>query len=160
MEEEHSRLVIKTEGESTPNIERKNTLYVKRVHPNAVLPTFTTNKSVGLHLYSVSNATIPPHSTCLISTGITVQTPIGTYGRIETVQDMVSRAIYVNSAIVDCQFTGTLMVLLSNMTKDSVVINKTIAIAQLVLQHHIPCDVVELSQTEPRVIDNDLALCS
>jgi dUTPase len=41
-----------------------------------------TERSAGFDLFSVTNTTIEPSGVALIETGIQVQLPVGTYGRI------------------------------------------------------------------------------
>lgn len=163
MENTSTTLVLLSDSESNPTISCEHRLYVTRVHPEARLPALNKHNHIGLDLYSVSNISINPFSQALVSTGIAIQTPNGTYGRIETVHEMGTRGVHVNASIVDCQYTGTLMVLLSNLTRNLVTINKTVPIAQLVLQSHVKCEVVEVSKTQTvRPPDSviDPSLCS
>ena len=61
-----------------------NPIRVKKLHPEAVLPTYGSAQAAGADLYACleSPATIMPHQTVLIPTGIALEVPEGCAGLI------------------------------------------------------------------------------
>lgn len=53
------------------------TLKVKKLHPDAIIPTRTNPTDSGLDLYSLEDIDIPPGQTKLIKTGIAFEIPEG-----------------------------------------------------------------------------------
>ena len=58
------------------------TLRVKKLHPDAVIPTRTSPHSVGYDLYSMEDITVPSMDRRIVSTGVCATLPPGVYGRI------------------------------------------------------------------------------
>src|SRR5256885_14482258 len=57
-------------------------LPVKRLHPEARLPTRGSPQAAGLDLYSVERVTLAPGARAAVRTGLSVAIPEGFYGRV------------------------------------------------------------------------------
>jgi dUTP pyrophosphatase len=109
---------------------------VAKVDPAAVVPRRATTQAAGFDLASVESATIPPMSRKLISTGLIVSVPEGTYGRIAPRSGISLRSgICVGAGVIDADYTGVVKVLLFNHDASAPFeVRQGDRIAQLVLE--------------------------
>ena len=56
-----------------------NLVKIKKLHPDAILPTYGSETAAGADLYAVLDApiTIAPHETKVIPTGVACEIPVG-----------------------------------------------------------------------------------
>ena len=120
--------------------------------PTTCMPTRATPKSVGLDLYSPTSVLIPAHGKILIDMGIAFQIPIGYYGRIAPRSGLaIHHHIHVGAVVVDPDYTGSVHVLLMNLSSQDHVIEKNHHIAQMILEkvaYPIICEVPQMLSTE------------
>lgn len=91
-------------------------LRVAKVNPCATIPRRATALSAGFDLTSIECAIIPPMSRKLLSTGLVIAVPEGTYGRIAPRSGLALRSgICVGAGVVDADYTGVVSVLLFNL---------------------------------------------
>ena len=116
------------------NMEALELPYVKLL-PTACMPTHATPKSVGLDLYSPISVLIPAHNKVLIDTGIAFQIPMGYYGWIAPRSGLaIHHHIHVGAGVVDPDYTGSVHVLLLNLSSQNHTIEVNHHIAQLILE--------------------------
>jgi dUTP pyrophosphatase len=123
-------------------------LYVKKVHSDAQIPRRANVTDAGYDLSSVETLVIPPASMAIVSTGLVITVPHGTYGRIAPRSGLaVKHSICVGAGVVDQGYRGEVKVVLFNHHKyREFRIHPGDRIAQLVL---------ECIQTPP-VIESDV----
>lgn len=110
---------------------------IKRIHPDAALPTRGTEDSAGLDLRCLREFTIPPGDRAAIRTGIAVAVPRGTVGMVWPRSGLaVKHGIDVLAGVIDADYRGEILVILVNHGHNDVVVNQYDAIAQLVVQEH------------------------
>jgi len=121
-------------------------LNVTRLIPSAILPTRSTPGSAGLDLFSTDNYVIMPGRRVVVSTGISVGLPPGTYGRIAPRSGLaVKHGLDTLAGVVDPDYTGEIKVVLQNL--DSVqpfIIRPGYRIAQLILEKFETVETVEV----------------
>ena len=101
----------------------------------ACMPTCATPKSVGLDLYSLINVLIPAHGKILIDMGIAFQISMGYYGQIAPRSGLaIHHHIHIGAGVVDPDYTGSVHVLLMNLSLQDHVIEKNHHIAQMILE--------------------------
>jgi dUTP pyrophosphatase len=122
------------------------TLNVKKLVPNAVLPTRGTPGSAGYDLYSTDGFIVMPGHRVVIPIGVSVQLPVGTYGRIAPRSGLaVKHGIDVLAGVVDPDYTGELKVVLVNTDlRRAFMIRPGYRIAQLILENYTAAEVVEV----------------
>ena len=120
--------------------------------PTTCMPTHATPKSVGLDLYSPTSVLIPAHDKVLIDMGIAFQIPMGYYGQIAPRSGLaIHHHIHVGAGVVDPDYTGSVHVLLLNLSSQSHAIEANQCIAQLILEkvaYPILCEVPQMLPTE------------
>ena len=120
--------------------------------PTACMLTRATPKLVGLDLYSPTSVLIPAHYKVLIDTGIAFQIPMGYYGWIAPWSGLaIHHHIHVSAGVVDPDYTGSVQVLLLNLSSQNHAIEANHCIAQLILEkvaYPILCEVSQMLPME------------
>jgi dUTP pyrophosphatase len=119
---------------------------VTRLVPHAVLPTRGTPGAAGYDLYSTDNYVVFPGHRVVVSTGISVQLPSGTYGRIAPRSGLaVKHGLDTLAGVIDPDYAGEVKVVLVNTDmRIPFVIKPGYRIAQLILEKYEQADVVEV----------------
>jgi len=128
-------------------------LPVKRLHPDAQLPTRGTPESAGLDLYAYERiATISPGKRLLIKTGVSVAIPDGHVGLIWPRSGIaVKHGLDVLAGVIDADYRGEIRVALINHGNEAVRICRGSRVAQLLIKPVAmltPVDAEELPDTE------------
>jgi dUTP pyrophosphatase len=118
-------------------------LHVTKLVQHAILPTPGT---AGFDLYAAEGYVILPGHRAVVSTGIAVKLPPGTYGRIAPrIGLAVKHGVDVVGGVLDPDFGTELKVVMFNHdTRHSFVIRSGYRIAQLVLEPYVPADVIDV----------------
>lgn len=111
---------------------------VKKLRPNAVLPTYGTEYSAGADLYACLEApvTIAPGETVLIPTGLAMELPIGYAGLVYARSGLsVKRDLAPANkvGVIDSDYRGEFMVALHNHGGQAQTVENGERIAQLVI---------------------------
>lgn len=143
---------ITTSKKFTPPIH----VQIKKIDPNATIPTRGTCESAGADLYANINSPISilPQQTKMIGTGISMKIPDGFVGLIYprsgiSVKRDLAPANKVG--VIDSDYRGEIMVALHNHGTTSKTINPNERIAQIVFtEYYVPIfnEVEELDDTE------------
>lgn len=93
-----------------------------------------TLHSAGLDLFSTEDVSIEPNGKTVVNTGVHVIIPYGCYGQILSRSGLARDfSVFVIGGVIDSDYTGELKILLVNHSDQSVFIEKSKAVAQLVL---------------------------
>ena len=123
------------------------TLNVKRITTTSILPTRATEGAVGYDLYADEDTVVRAGARAVVSTGISVQVPKGTYGRVAPRSGLaVKSGISVGAGVVDPDYTGELKVVLFNHGDSKFKIQRGFRIAQLVLERCETPEVQEITE--------------
>ena len=126
-----------------------NTVEVKKLSPDAMVPTYATTGSIGADLYSTQSIVIPPGRRELIATGISVRLPEGSYARIAPRSGLaLKHSIDVGAGVVDPDFRREVRVLLINNGEAPFAINKLDRIAQLIVEGATQEDIIVVDQLD------------
>lgn len=91
-------------------------LPIKKLHPDAVIPTRAHTSDAGLDIYALEDTFIPINTTVVIKTGIAVNIPEGFYGRIASRSSLGSKGLEVGAGVVDSSYTGEIKIVFHNLT--------------------------------------------
>ena len=106
-----------------------------KMSANVITPTRATGGSVGLDFYSPEDYVIPPHRQLLIPTQIKLQIPLGYYGRIAPKSGLaILHQLHVGAGVIDPDYTGEIMILMTNAASRAYSIKRDDPIAQLILE--------------------------
>jgi len=123
-------------------------LNVTKLVPSAILPSRATSGSAGYDLYSTDSYVVLPGRRVVVSTGISVHLPPGTYGRVAPRSGLaVKHGLDTLAGVIDPDYTGEIKVVLQNLdTQQPFVIRSGYRIAQLILENFTTADVVEVTE--------------
>ena len=115
-----------------------NPIRAKKLHPEAVLPTYGSAQAAGADLYACleNPVTIMPHQTVLIPTGIALEVPVGCAGLIYARSGLSTKkglAPANKVGVVDSDYRGQIFVALHNHGHDSQIVYTGERIAQFVI---------------------------
>ncbi|MFL6079839.1 MAG: dUTP diphosphatase [Ornithinibacter sp.] len=117
---------------------------VRRLHPDAGVPAYSTDGDAGADLTSVAEVTLAPGERALVPTGIAVALPPGTVGLVHPRSGLAARhGITVVNApgTVDSGYRGEILVNLVNLDlREPFTVRVGDRIAQLVVQHYLHAD--------------------
>lgn len=115
---------------------------IKKLVPNAVIPTYGTEFSAGADLYSgmTDAITIEPGNTEFIHTGIAMEIPTGLVGLIYARSGMACKkgiAPANKVGVIDSDYRGEIIVALHNHSDSPVTVEPGDRVAQLVLAPYV-----------------------
>ena len=120
------------------------TLLVKRLRPDAQLPTRGSNDAAGYDLYAIESGVISPNKRALVGTGLAMTVPKGCYGRIAPRSGLaVKHSIGILAGVGDRDYTAEYKVVMFNHGEDAYEYKKGDRIAQLVIEKICTPHIVE-----------------
>ena len=128
---------------------------IKKINPNAIIPTYGSVDAAGADLYACIEAdvTIAPGETYLVKTGISIEIPVGFAGLIYARSGLSTKkglAPANKVGVIDSDYRGEIMVALYNQSDKPQTIEPGERIAQMVITPFIQGifnEVDELSDT-------------
>lgn len=129
---------------------------IKKLNPNAIIPTRGSEYAAGYDLYACSEIAIDiaPHSTVKVGTGLAVEIPHGYFGAIFARSGLATkRGLRPANCVGVCDedYRGEYIVALHNDTDEFMSIEPYERIAQLIVMPYLSVkfnEVSELSDTE------------
>ena len=122
-------------------------LYIKKLDASATLPTRGSSEAAGYDMYSMDSVTITPLGRTLVSTGIAMTVPMGTYGQLAPRSGLaVKKGIHVGAGVIDRDYTGEVKILLMNLSSEPVEVEVNERIAQLILKKIETPEVLEVEE--------------
>lgn len=104
-----------------------------KLDPGAKMPTRAHETDAGLDLYSPVDALIYNGDSVTIDTGVHVEIPAGYVGMIKSKSGLNVRYNLTSEGVIDCGYTGSIVVKLYNHGRCAVSIEKGQKISQLVI---------------------------
>jgi len=116
------------------DIPKVDTMKVKKLHEDAILPTKAHKGDLGYDLYSVGPVQIGPGATMTVKTGVAIQFPEG-YGGLVKDRSSVSTKLklFTVAGVIDNGYTGEIHVAIHNASGFMQAIGPGQKIAQIVL---------------------------
>lgn len=111
---------------------------VKRLHPDAQIPTRAHDLDAGFDLYALEPKDLPPGGLIKVRTGVAIGVPAGQVGDIRPRSGLASAGITVANApgTIDPGYTGEIVVLLVNHSHANTLhINPGDRVAQIVFTY-------------------------
>ena len=132
-----------------------NRVRVKKLAPNAILPTYGSECAAGADLYACNTEeiTIKSGETVLVHTGIALEIPVGFAGLIYARSGIATKrglAPANKVGVIDSDYRGEIMVALHNHSDKEQTVAVGERIAQLVITPYITaafCESEELDDT-------------
>ena len=121
-------------------------LKVKKLNPEAVLPSYAHKGDAGLDLFSCENCILQPGERKMISTGIALEFPEGYVALIWDKSGVAASGIKSMGGVIEHTYRGEYKVIMFNTSKDNYSIKKGDKIAQLLIQPIVTAEVEEVSE--------------
>ena len=142
----------KTEQEEQPK-----KIIFKKLYKDVLIPKKGSALAAGYDLfcYSDKDIIIEPLGKARIPTGLSVELPHNTYGRVAPRSGLTwNKFLDVGAGVIDEDYRGQIFVILFNFSKENVTIKNGDKIAQLIVERIMPTEPViyepeqELSETK------------
>jgi dUTP pyrophosphatase len=111
-------------------------LYVKKVTPEAILPTRAHADDAGLDLYAFEDGVIPPGEGLVARTGVAFALPPRSVGLVADRSSMAKRGVKTSGGVIDAGYRGEVHIILRNITTEPVHFTRGERIAQMLI---LPC---------------------
>ena len=129
------------------------TVRVKKLRENAVLPSFGSDYAAGADLYACNAVTVEPGATEFVQTGLALEVPAGYAGLVYARSGLACKkglAPANKVGVIDADYRGEVMVALYNHSSQAVEIEPGERVAQLVITPYLTAvfeETQELSDT-------------
>ncbi|GAA5893801.1 hypothetical protein JCM8208_001248 [Rhodotorula glutinis] len=136
----------------SPSSSSAMSFLVQRLVDAAKMPARGSALAAGYDLAAAEAKVVPAQGKALISTGLAIAVPEGTYGRIAPRSGLASKhMIDTGAGVIDADYRGEVKVLLFNHAKEDFQVNAGDRVAQLILERIVtpePQEVASLADTE------------
>lgn len=134
----------------------KENVNIKKLKPNAIIPTYGTEYAAGADLYACLDeaVTINPGETEFIKTGLAIEIPAGYAGLVFARSGLSCRqglAPANKVGVIDADYRGEIMVALHNHSKELRTVNSGDRIAQLVITPFLTANFIETNELNTTV---------
>ncbi len=119
------------------------TVKIKRLNPEAKLPSYAHAGDVGLDLYSLEQVTINPGEHHRFYNGFAMEFPIGYAGIIKDKGSISKAGLHTMGGVFDAGFRGEYNVHLVNLSDKPYTVEKGDKVAQVVL---FPVEIAKLEE--------------
>lgn len=109
------------------------TIQIKRVKSDAVLPTRAHPEDAGMDLYSLEDVILEPGQGKVVTTGIAIALAVGFVGMVADRSSMAKRGIKTAGGIIDAGYRGEIQIVLWNISREPVQVKRHERIAQLLI---------------------------
>ena len=136
--------------------EGMNPIRVKKLRPDAVLPSYGSAEAAGADLYACMDeaVTVMPGQTAWIPTGIAMEVPVGCAGLIYARSGLACKkglAPANKVGVIDSDYRGQIVVVLHNHSAEPQTVRSGERIAQMVITPVVTppyCEVEELTDSD------------
>ena len=128
---------------------------IKKLHPNAKIPTLGTEHAAGFDIYSIEDVIILPNKTKAISSGISMEIPKGKCCVIWDRSGMGFKGIHRFAGLIDSDYRGEFKIILCNHTLKPFGIKKGDRIVQGVIQDYYQPEFEEVDELDDSVRGED-----
>jgi len=126
-------------------------LKIKKIHPEAVLPTYAHPADAGMDLYALETVTIESGERVQIKTGIAMAIPMGYVGLIWDKSGVSQKfGLKTFGGVIDSGYSGEVMIGLLNTSPENFTFEAGQKVAQMLIQkieHPSILEVIELDET-------------
>ena len=124
---------------------------IKRLYEDSIIPTRGSEYAAGYDLYAHDGATIKPHETAKIGTGVAIQPPKDTFGAVFARSGLATKQGLRPAncvGVCDYDYTGEYIVALHNDSNEERTVEAGERIGQVVFIPYINVSFVEVDELE------------
>jgi dUTP pyrophosphatase len=126
-------------------------LSVKKVVPEAILPTRAHPGDAGLDLYAFEDGVLPAGGGLVARTGIAIALPENTVGLVADRSSMAKRGVKTSGGVIDAGYRGEIHIIFRNITHEEVRFTRGERIAQILILPCLSPAVVEVESLDETV---------
>jgi len=130
-------------------------LKIKRIHPEAKLPSYGHKGDAGLDLFSCADYVLGAGEVKAIQTGIKVAIPRGYVGLIWDKSGISLKGVHKLAGVVDAGYRGEVQVVMINLGNAPYEIKKGMKIAQMLVQPISEVEVIEAEDLDDTLRGED-----
>ena len=128
---------------------------VKKLSAEARVPTKGSTKAAGHNLYAGEGTEIPARGQVMVGTGIAIQLPHNTYGRIAPRSGLVVKhRLATNAGIIDSDYRGEVKLVLVNQGDQPYQVEQGDRIAQLIVEKINNEELQEVADLDDTIPEN------
>jgi dUTP pyrophosphatase len=130
---------------------------VKRLHPEAVLPKYSHDGAAGdlaADLYAVEAREFAPGDVAQVGTGLAMELPAGFGALVEDRSGLASKGLTTLGGVIDTGYRGEVRVILANVGRQSIALNKGDRIAQLRIVRRFEAEFREVEELSSSARDS------
>jgi dUTP pyrophosphatase len=125
---------------------------VKRLKPNAILPSYAHEGDAAMDLCSTENYVVNPGKRQLVSTGIAMEFPVGYFASIRGKSGLaLKKGIAILGGVIEYTYRGEYGVVVLNTGEEDFVIKEGDKVAQVVIAPVATAKVEEVSELSDTV---------
>ncbi len=129
---------------------------IKKLRPDAILPTYGTQFSAGADLYAVTDGdiSVAPGQTILVHTGLAFEIPEGYVGLVYARSGLATKrglAPANKVGVIDADYRGEVMVALYNQSSETQTLSLGERIAQIVIAPFLHAEFHEANELSDTV---------
>lgn len=119
---------------------------IKKMHSDAVIPSYGSENSAGFDLYSVEDYELKPGETVAIKTGISSEFSKDLVCLIWDRSSLGCKGIHKFAGVIDSDYRGEWKIVLHNHTGENFYIKKGERIAQAIIQEYYKAEFEEADE--------------
>ncbi len=123
-------------------------LKIKRLNPEAKLPSYGHPGDAGLDLYSAVECVLGPGSVFAVPTGIKMAIPRGYVGLVWDKSGISLKSVHRLAGVVDAGYRGEVQVVMINLGREPFEIKAGMKIAQMLIQPVISMSIIETDELD------------
>ncbi len=116
---------------------------IKRLHPDAKLPSYAHPGDVGMDLYAMEEYVVAPSAHVRIPNGVALEFPVGFAAIVKDKSSISKAGLHTMGGVFDAGYRGEYNIHLVNLSDTTYTIEKGDKVAQLVI---IPVEIVDLEE--------------
>jgi dUTP pyrophosphatase len=125
-----------------------STINIRRVSPDATLPTRAHPDDAGLDLYNLEDFRMAPGEGKMIKTGIALAIPGGFVGLVADRSSLAKRGLKTAGGVIDAGYRGEIHIVMWNVSKEVFELKKGERLAQLMIIPIATPAVVEVQELD------------
>jgi len=129
------------------NSQNKLPIKIKKLHPEAILPSYAHDGDAGMDIYSASDVILWPNEPTAVPTGLAIELPKGYVALIWDKSGLaLKEGIKTMAGVGDSNYRGEYKIVLLNTTNQYYYIKKGQKIAQILIQPVMRAEIQEVQE--------------
>lgn len=122
-------------------------LHIKKVHPDAKIPTFAHTTDAGMDFYVLEALTVAPMTRAQVGTGIAVQIPNGYVGLVWDKSGLShKKGLKTLGGVIDAGYRGEVFIGVVNLGAEPITFEAGDKVAQMLIQKVEHPEIVEVEE--------------